>query len=403
LPGAHRLLALAVAAFGLTAGCSPHPSPTPPAILELPGPPTTAATVTTPLESDRDSADLINPVVAIADDPVRHTDRSHAVPQWQVAATRYLDERSASWLAGPPKVGNHFECAMSCHTTYPYMFVRPALGESPTLSEARTRLLQRVDGDGSWPEQTGFYGRRGGNTWTRSLATEAVLNASALALHDAAMEQPLSDATLRAMDRMWEVQQPNGAWPWLNFSLAPWESGNADWGAGQAAIAVGLAPEAYRQAHEDEIARLVGYLRSRHASTQKPMVLHAQLAMLWAARGLPELLSDEARGSVVNAVRAVQHTDGGWALRDLVGRSRRRVRKRDGYATGLATFVLCTETDTQDSVDAGLTWLRTHQRTDGAWPAWSLNEDAARNHLHMRDAAAAYAVLALTACSAPQR
>lgn len=321
-------------------------------------------------------------------------------PAWQLAATRYLDERSRAWLDGPPKVGNHFECAMSCHTTHPFMFVRPALGDTALLDEARDRLLERVDQPGPWSDQTGFYGRRGGRTWRRSLATEAVLNASALALHDQARGVPASEDTLAALDRMWEVQRDDGAWSWLDFGYQPFEAGNDDWGAALAALAVGVAPAAYRAEHEASIAQLRGYLRARAVDERDPITQQAGLGLLWAARNLDELLPEDARARIIERVLDTQGEDGGWSMGDLVSpaRTTRRVSQPDGYATGLATFVLCTEPGGTEAADRGLSWLRTHQLEDGSWPAWSLNRDRELSHLHMRDAATAYATLALMSC-----
>ena len=323
-----------------------------------------------------------------------------AAAQWKLAAAAYLDQRTQSWLEDPPKVRNHFECAMSCHTTHPYMFVRPELGEHGLLDEARARLVERVEQEGPWDDQVGFYGREGGRTWKRSLATEAVLNASALALHDRAMEREPTAETVAALDRMWEVQRADGAWDWLDFSYQPWEAGNDDWGAVLAALAVGAASDEYRAEHTEPIEGLRGYLRGRAADETEPMSLHDAAGVLWAGRSMDALIPGADRERIVGALIEAQGSDGGWALRDLVapGRMARRVRKPDGYATGLATFVLCTEPEGAEGAARGLTWLRDHQNEDGSWPAWSLNRDRKRSHLHMRDAAAAYAVLALASC-----
>ncbi len=323
-------------------------------------------------------------------------------PPWQAAATRYLDDRSAAWLADPPQVRNHFDCALSCHTTLPYTFVRPALGPSPILDDALARVRERVQTPGAWSSQTGWYGREGRSTWTRSLATEAVVNASALALAETAQGLAPSETTLLALDRMWEVQRPDGAWSWLDFGYQPWEAGNEAWGAAMGALAVGLAPADYQRTHTESIDALRGYLHSRLEGKGAPLTLHARVTIAWANRHLEGLLTPDQRQQIITDLHRAQRPDGGWSMADLLAprRLRRTIRRSDGHATGLVAFVLCTEDDANLAASHGLQWLRDHQRDDGAWPAWSPNRDQALSHLHMRDAATAYAALALSSCDA---
>src|SRR6185369_10106784 len=65
---------------------------------------------------------------------------------WQVRAAGYLDQRAASWLGSPPPISN-VPCAMSCHTTFPYVVVRATLAPfamTPAAGEARARFEARV-------------------------------------------------------------------------------------------------------------------------------------------------------------------------------------------------------------------------------------------------------------------
>jgi squalene-hopene/tetraprenyl-beta-curcumene cyclase len=75
--------------------------------------------------------------------------------------------------------------------------------------------------------------------------------------------------------------------------------------------------------------------------------------------------------------------------------------KSDGYATGLITFTLQEAGIPRDNVrlKRGVSWLvRSQNRTEGFWPAYSINKrhsPASNIGRFMSDAATAYAVLAL--------
>ena len=61
----------------------------------------------------------------------------------------------------------------------------------------------------------------------------------------------MTEITRSAFDAAWALQiktgEQAGAWDWLNFHLAPWESNESQYyGAALAAIAVGRAPDDYR-------------------------------------------------------------------------------------------------------------------------------------------------------------
>jgi hypothetical protein len=76
--------------------------------------------------------------------------------------------------------------------------------------------------------------------------------------------------------------------------------------------------------------------------------------------------------------------------------------RSDGYATGLITFALQQTgmSPADPMMKQGLLWLRSNQnKEEGSWPSSSINErrKASSNVGHfMRDAATAYAVLALS-------
>ena len=69
----------------------------------------------------------------------------------------------------------------------------------------------------------------------------------------------------------------------------------------------------------------------------------------------------------------------------------------DGYATGLAVFVLRqTGVPAADpAIGRGVDWLLSHQRASGRWFTRSVNND---KHHYITNAGTAFAVLALEAC-----
>src|SRR5262249_3699355 len=115
-----------------------------------------------------------------------------------------------------------------------------------------------------------------------SLGTEAVLNALVLVNHDARRAKGvLSAATTQALDHLWQQQQANGAWLWLDFGLKPWEQQDSSYyGATLAALAVGTAGKDYQEqaAVQSKVAALKQYLKAQYP--KQP--LHHRVTALWA-------------------------------------------------------------------------------------------------------------------------
>jgi squalene-hopene/tetraprenyl-beta-curcumene cyclase len=128
--------------------------------------------------------------------------------------------------------------------------------------------------------------------------------------------------------------------------------------------------------------------------------------ILWASTKLTGLLTPDQRDQIVREVIVKQQDDGGWATSSLGTWQRSDGSaldtNSDGYATGLATFVLqqVGAASTGPQIQQGLQWLRQHQdKTTGRWWASSLNrqrDPASDAGQFMSDVATAYAVLALT-------
>ncbi len=341
--------------------------------------------------------------------------QSDDAPGWNPdAAASYLDARLDWWMDWPTAARDHGTFCVSCHTATPYALARTALrtgSTGVTAGAVERRLLENVETRvTAWQEVEPFYSDeefRAPKT-SESRGTEAILNTLILANRDARRGW-LSGTTRQAFDNLWGLQltggEAAGAWPWLNFRLEPWETQTAQfYGAALAAVAVGSAPGDYvsTPAIQSQVARLRDYLR-RGADTQH---LFNRLTLLWASADLPGVLDSPQQQAIVDEALRLQREDGGWSLASLGTFERRDGTpldtKSDGYATGLAVFAMQRMGVAPDDANLarGRVWLRRHQDPDGSWPAVSLNRDhdpESDRGRFMRDAATAYAVLALTA------
>ncbi|HEY2546708.1 MAG TPA: hypothetical protein VGI46_11635, partial [Candidatus Acidoferrum sp.] len=199
-----------------------------------------------------------------------------------------------------------------------------------------------------------------------------------------------------------------GAWLWLRFKNEPWEADDSDYyGAALAAIAVGTAPENYREKPEiqNNLKLLCEYVNRGYSA----QTLSNRAVLLWASAKLPGLLEPERQKALITELLSKQQPDGGWSLAAMSGDWKRhdgtqQEAQSDGYATGLITFALqkagISYKDPQ--LQKGLAWLVSNQnQTEGFWLAYSLNNNE-EHHISpdtarfMKDAATAYAVLALS-------
>jgi squalene-hopene/tetraprenyl-beta-curcumene cyclase len=342
----------------------------------------------------------------------------------QKAAAAYLDQRAAWWMGWPKAARDHETFCVSCHTAVPYAMSRPALRaalreQGPSANEGKLleNVAKRVR---LWKEVAPFYtdADRGVYKSVESRGTESVLNALILASNDRSNARQgagrghLSRDTRAAFENMWAEQQTTGdkkgAWLWLRFKNEPWEADDSDYyGAALAAIAVATAPENYRARPEiqNNLKMLREYLNREYAAE----TLSNRVVLLWAAAKLPGLLDPERQKAIINEALGKQQADGGWSLASMAGDWKRhdgtpQEALSDGYATGLIAFVLEQAGISRENAQLkqGLVWLANHQnKTDGFWLAYSLN-NSEEHHISpdtarfMKDAATAYAVLALS-------
>jgi squalene-hopene/tetraprenyl-beta-curcumene cyclase len=293
-------------------------------------------------------------------------------------AADFLDRSALAWT-------EQRKCG-SCHTTYSYLMARPALKErkAPAMAEVRRFFENRVANWGTAKPR-----------WD----TEVVATAVSLAINDAGTTGKLHPLTRQALDRMWTLQQKNGAWNWLRLNNPPLEHDDY-YGAVWAAVGVGMAPDGYADTPKAKagLEQLRRYLRAKPAPD-----LHHMAMLLWAAQHVGGLMTKDEQQATVGHLLKLQRPDGGWSLPSL-GDYRRYDKAKvgadapsDGYGTGFVIYVLRQAGVPADDerIQRGVEWLKRNQRASGRWFTRSLTGDA---HNYITDAGTAYAVLALRAC-----
>jgi squalene-hopene/tetraprenyl-beta-curcumene cyclase len=319
------------------------------------------------------------------------------------AAAQYLDGRAGEWAVWKPAAREGGAC-ISCHTSLGYLMARPALrrdlGESsPTafelglLAGVRTRVASSLQK----PPNPNLDN------------TQAVMTALVLALEDQRRGAGLSDGTEAAFRDLWAKQRregkDKGAWGWTNANLEPWEVPESPFfGAALAAVAVAAAPAGYQERPEirQNIEDLKAYLRQ--GRERQPLA--NRLLLLWAAARMDGLVTPAERKEIVAGAWHTQNEDGGWSLAALgPWRDRPNAPQQasgsSAYPTAWTAFLLRQAglKAKDQRLARALGWLRAHQDPGGFWAAVSMNkpyEPGSMQERFMRDAATAFAVLALS-------
>ncbi|MEM6993654.1 MAG: hypothetical protein AAF721_24285 [Myxococcota bacterium] len=307
-----------------------------------------------------------------ADDAPTHAAAKHD-------ATKVLAARSQRWL-------DERACALSCHTTMPFVLAADRLG--PDAATVRAAVVQRVLARvAAWDTVDVWYGSSPAKT-AESRGTEAVLNALALATVE-------PEAAAPAFAHLVSTQRGDGAWDWLDFGLLPWEgAGGEVLGASLAAVAIGGAPAG--AVPTASVQALAGFLERAAGDAD----LHGRLAVAWGSTKIPGGIGASVVQSATARAVALQAADGGWSAAAMASRGEHDppAQASDAYATAFATFALAHFDDagSRAAVEAGRGWLRKHQKRDGAWAGVSVNSDARFNRGLATDMATAFAVLALS-------
>lgn len=266
---------------------------------------------------------------------------------------------------------------ISCHTSLPYALVEPLL---PDTYPAYTDLVSNVSNRAlTWDNNTPWYSEKKLKDTAvmeglppdtlldvldaaDSRGVEAVFNAMILGFRDAYSYAPPQADTVKAFENMWSEQKQNGPaagrWGWIYANLIPWEVTDSDlWGASLACVASSVFPELAPQDNLDLLHKTL-----IDAATDDAVSLHVKSAILWCDTETNEQLLNTATATRIAAdLLALQHDDGGWALRDLgpwvdwegsdADCCAQREVRTDAYATGFVTLTLTRGSHLLSAVD----------------------------------------------------
>src|SRR5262249_8688803 len=210
--------------------------------------------------------------------------------------------------------------------------------------------------------------------------TQVVYVACGLAQWDAHVRKTLSMETRQALELMFHIQEPNGAWKPPGICWPPFESDSYQ-AVTMAAVGVAAAPGWLANLGEGEllerVKRLKNYLRQ-----VPPPHEYGGVFLLWAASSMPDLLTSEKKQKLIDTIWKHQRPDGGWSIRTFAapeawGSGNRAEKLRaepefldppsDGHQTGLVITVLRAAgiPSYDPRIERGTQWLMKNQRVSG--------------------------------------
>jgi hypothetical protein len=163
------------------------------------------------------------------------------------------------------------------------------------------------------------------------------------------------ETTADAARFLMTLQQEDGSWSYT-IDREPMQSSDFATTAMAARVLKAYAPKDRADRADEAIARGRAWLQGHAPATTDDLVFRL-LGLKWL--GAPE---DDVRGAV-EALRAIQREDGGWA-------QVRTSSTSDAYATGLALLALSQGGGVpvaDPSYRRGVAFLMTSQRPDGTW------------------------------------
>jgi hypothetical protein len=213
-------------------------------------------------------------------------------------ALAYLEQGTEAW--------NSTAKCVTCHTNGSYMAYRPALTDTLGKPSQRVRdffvatLRQQL----ATPRQ---------ELLQELGPTQVVYVAAGLAQWDAHVSKSLSPETRQALELMFAIQEPNGAWKSPGNCWPPFEADSYQ-AATMAAMAVAAAPGWVATLGEGTLLEGIEGLKS-YLRRESPPHDYGGVFLLWAASSMPDLLTAEKKQKLVEAIWKHQRTDGGWSIR----------------------------------------------------------------------------------------
>jgi hypothetical protein len=267
------------------------------------------------------------------------------------AAEVQLRDRVEAWYKETNRGGvNGGQCAISCHTTIPFMISNSfkSIENRVTADGYQQIVATRV---GNWQNLQPYY------SWSPegSRGTEALANVATLLEYDRKVSGTLSEAACKALENLWPLQKTDGQFPWLDASLSPWEDQYAPYYAASmlslslgrmTSTLAGTTPSCQIwQTQTSKIQTLHQFLSQNYATANK----HGQAWFLWAnAAWNYGLLSPQEHTAKLAELLTLQRSDGGFDLKEFgpFERNAESPAMSQPYITGVMIKAMGKPTDT---------------------------------------------------------